>query len=593
MSFTNNFNLGISIPFGLDKPADFSSINLGNQTFTANSGFVDGLSVLVKYNELYHKASIYLDNSGNFDSDPSFAYPINPSAILNLSIQETLFNWVTEGSITFLYYPEDLKPQNTSGQSSTTSTGSDNSSIKSYQFRGDGYDLLRILIVPQSKNAQSPAIENQAVSIDENDPDWMLSYAFSVFDIEDVVDIPELSEKLHMKCLKLHFRDMRYHILNTVNLEYSTANSPQAIYNPLFDSVDPINQTGGVLPTGAAIIEVLNEALGDPQKGGAYQFGQLVDSDWDIGASQLFYTSPTEASALDDISYLYAHHVSTKQLPSETSASINDLCIMHTKKASIPTLIEPIALTPISTFFEKAGSGKDTPGELQLEHFFVTEFSQEVAGASLELKAPMGGDGKKIDLKTFKYGQIMKYSFVDMSPAVNSNKFCTRPVYSVNIGARVFATEFTNNTVNDARNAISEGYIANLYKKGSDNKKLFLPTIHRTKQNVNVFPVFSLDGDNDINRQKNGILDLIYTGLFQNACICFQTYGLTLRHSGTFIGIDKINGTEDNDYNNKLFGQWFVIKVDHIFEGGAYYNNIYAVKLHRFKEKIEQFNDSL
>jgi len=57
--------------------------------------------------------------------------------------------------------------------------------------------------------------------------------------------------------------------------------------------------------------------------------------------------------------------------------------------------------------------------------------------------------------------------------------------------------------------------------------------------------------------------------------------GLTLRQSGTFIGIDKVDGAEMNDYNDKLYGQWFVVKVDHTFEAGLYHNTIYAVKLHR------------
>lgn len=80
--------------------------------------------------------------------------------------------------------------------------------------------------------------------------------------------------------------------------------------------------------------------------------------------------------------------------------------------------------------------------------------------------------------------------------------------------------------------------------------------------------------------------------MFQNACICFKTYGLTLRESGTFIGIDKTEGCADNDYNNKLYGQWFVVKVDHLFEAGAYMNVIYAVKLHRHDTKKFAF-DSL
>jgi hypothetical protein len=167
--------------------------------------------------------------------------------------------------------------------------------------------------------------------------------------------------------------------------------------------------------------------------------------------------------------------------------------------------------------------------------------------------------------------------------------FCTKPVYSVDISKREFNIQFTGNDIISARKAISKTYISKLYKEGADEEKLFLPVIHKTKKDLNIFPTFSLNGNNAIARQRNGIHNLIYTGLFQNACICFKVLGLTLRESGTFIGIDRRDGSENNDYNNKLYGQWFVVKVDHLFEAGMYTNIIYAVKLHRHKEADYKF----
>jgi hypothetical protein len=81
--------------------------------------------------------------------------------------------------------------------------------------------------------------------------------------------------------------------------------------------------------------------------------------------------------------------------------------------------------------------------------------------------------------------------------------------------------------------------------------------------------------------------------VFQNACICFKALGLTLRESGMFIGIDRSDGCPKNDYNNKLYGQWFVVKVDHIFEAGLYVNMIYAVKIHRHATQETKFESIL
>ena len=574
----------------------FQSIDM-RETVTPTSIFDSGEQnyKMQKYNQLEHTIDLYLDNSGNFDKPKR--YFINPAAVLGLHISDTVNDWVVDGSLTFMYLPEGPSAFNNAGQKQQTKTGLELAAeengevLKSYQFRGDGFDLLRVMIIPKS----DPGSNNEGIKIDKNDTKWMLSYVFSIFDVEDVNDVPQLQGQAasYMKCLKLKFHDVRYQMLKTTNLEYSTAIPKDSTLVPNFGS-GLANE--GVLYTGDALRDVFNEALSKPEKGGCKEFEVPSGPLWDKGAGQLFYTSPAQSSALDDVEYLYSHHVGTRTLEGLEGLDemeVKDLCVLHTERANSFGLIEPLALTPLMDIFEKAGNGSRAPGELQKEHFFVTSSTEEEEDPSYFHRAPMGGNGKDIDFSTLKYGQIISYSFVDMSPTVNSNMFCTTPVYSVDIGKREFNIEFRGNDVVSARKLIANSYIAKLYKQGNDNEKLFLPTIHKNKKDLNVFPTFSLNGDNRIARQKNGIHNLIYTGLFQNACICFKTYGLTLRESGTFIGIDKTAGCEDNDHNNKLYGQWFVVKVDHIFEAGAYMNIIYAVKLHRHKELETKFDGTI
>ena len=568
---------------------------------TPTSRFDSGIYVEQKYNEILHNVDLYLENSGNFDvqQNPK-RYYINPAAVLGMQISDTVNDWVVDGSMTFMYLPEPAPPisKTTGGQSKQTNIKGieqaafeNGKTLNTYQFRGDGFDLLRVMIMPKATPKNGYA--KNAIQIDQKDTKWMLSYLFSIYDIEDVNDVPELKgfSAAYMKCLKLKFHDVRYQMLRTTNLEYSTAIPKDPSFVPNLNSEIAINQ--GVLHTGDALKDILNEALAKPENGGCEEFKIPLDFlDWNKGKSELFYTSPAQYSAADDIQYVYSHHVADKQLKG-SDVNVNDMCLLHTNRADEFGKLEPIALTPISDFFEKAGSSQSNPGELQKEHFFVTSFTNEQETADRVYRAPLGGNNKNVDVKTDKYGQIISYSFVDMSPSVNSNMFCTTPVYSVDIGKRKFNIQFTGNDVSSARNVISKSYISNLYKKGSDEEKLFLPTIHKTKKDLNIFPTFSLNGNNAIVRQKNGLHNLIYTGLFQNACICFKTIGLTLRESGTFIGIDKAQGCVNNDYNNKLYGQWFVVKVDHLFETGIYMNVIYAVKLHRYDELKETFSTTI
>ncbi len=572
----------------------------------------DGNYTVQKFNDVDHNICIYLDNSGNFKGEEKHRYYINPTAILGLHISDSFNDWVASGEMSFLYLPEgtpnsvDVVDAIKSGQSRKTAlTGLtkaalDNGKVlESYNFRGDGYDLLRIFITPKpgsglfDNRKDDPANINFKKTADK----WTLSYLFSVYEIEDVNDIPELSGQsaTYMKCLKLHFHDVRWHILETTNQEYSTALPKDASF------VVEKNSSGfpgqGVIYTGEALKDIFNSVLANPDNNGCREFNIPKDwPEWEKGHNQMFYTSPACYSAADDLEYIFGHHLSNETLNVKDGDPVKDISILHTNRAPAVGHLEQISLTPMSKLFKQAGKQSNEPGSLQKEHFFVTSFTSDKGKNVNEVyKAPMGGKlSDDVDLKTLKYGDIISYSFVDMSPEFNAKTFRTTPVHTIDTRTNNFTIDFTSHTVDYARRVISESYIQELYNQGKDNTKLFLPTIHTSKQSQNVFPTFSLIGAADsFSRMKAGLHNLLYTGLFQNACICFKVYGLTYRESGTFIGIDKTEGSADNDYNNKLYGQWLVIKVDHLFQAGAYMNIIYAVKIHRFKELKNKFENTI
>lgn len=546
-----------------------------------------------KYNDVDFDIDLFLDNSLNMSSGGDTAYAINPSSVLSFAIEDTLASWITQATLIFMYLPDDSNTdtgQSKYGQKNAkyVAGSQDAEKLTSYQFRADGFDILKFRGVPITKKAAS----GDNLEINSKDPKWTLTYLFSIYDVEDVGNLPGLTgpSSAYTKCLKLYLRDFRYQILQTTNLEYSTSLSSKANFSSGLFNGNP----QGTLKTGIALNEVLNQALTDSSNGGDSIFAVSEDTEkWEEGSSEMFYTSPAQWSALDDVNYLYGHHVSTKQLGS----GVYDISLLHTKRSTEAGKICEMCLTPISDFFENALDG-DQAGEDQIEHFFVTSHTDlNAAGLATKQMAPFS-DNKDRDLKTFKYGQIVSYSFVDMSPNVNSLLYKSTPVYSVDPRARVFDVKFQNNTVETSRELITNNYIEKLFKKGSGTD-LFLPTLHQQKQkgNKNIFPTFSLNGEQselaEILRQKNGISQLLYTGLFQNTCICFSTFGLTHREPGKFIAIDHINQPTESDYNIKLYGQWFIVKVVHSFETGAYMNLIYALKLHRFTSAQQKFANTI
>ena len=79
---------------------------------------------------------------------------------------------------------------------------------------------------------------------------------------------------------------------------------------------------------------------------------------------------------------------------------------------------------------------------------------------------------------------------------------------------------------------------------------------------------------------------MILNNIILNQACELTTYGLTCRTPGKFISIDRKNNLSkaDNDFEDKLIGQWLLTNVTHKFTGLTYYANVVGVKMHSFKE---------
>jgi hypothetical protein len=563
-------------------------------------------------NQVKHEFEIYLDSGGG-DSDQRI-HPINPNSIVNLTIEDSLANWVVKGSLTIFHNPEiqdevfNTLLGNYSDSAETRNSLQDRSS---YTFRNDGYDLLRIRIKPNLKDS---TFTGNKLGI--TDPvHWTISHLFSIYDAEDI-DLPPGAQNQAsstIKCLKLYFWDSWYQKMLSRILSYSTARSSNA--NIESDIQEGIVDNFGTIYTGDAMKEVIGLALSKDgvQVDGAsvslnvdpvlkVPYEPIKNSDWDTGMSKIFYTAPTDATAFDTLDYLEKKHVSSEKIDSasgqldlstEQAITRNDVSLLLKERGPNELDVGQFVLRPFSKFFEKAGKDTLVPGEYQIEHFFVQGYGGE-ARATAMLKAPINqGNNDKVDFSSPKFSTITSYRFIDMSALTNTENFTNKPVHSFNFKKRTFNIEFQNNSVKNARQFINEKYIKPLYKKGSpDNDRLFLITLNKDKEKLNTRPTFSLYGDLPLLRQTEGLHKLLRTGVFFNTAVNFRVLGLTNREPGRFIAIDKTSGAESGDFEDKFYGQWFVINVRHIIESEIYYNDITAVKIHRFQPLANNFPGS-
>jgi len=537
------------------------------------SPFQDAI-FLSKFNQTEHEVEFYLD-SGD-DSSDSLKYPINPNAIVNLNIEDSLANWVVGGTLTFFFNPE------VNESFFDSSIGQQTSRKGSYQFRGDGNDRLRIRIFPKISESNSASVQSKNQLTITNKTHWTLSYLFSIYDMEDV-DLPPGAQNqasATIKCIKLYFWDEWYQKMISNVIEYSTAKS----------------NTDQKIKTGIAMKEIIEKALTGVDSTDGVPTGSVVQELWEEGQTDLFFTAPAQYNSFECLEYVHDRHLSDKNYLLPNGQTIYDYSILMKERGQpntdAPETVGFLALRPLSYFFEQAG--KDKPGPYQIEHFFLQGYTDAVRNPTKNYKSPISSDNSDtVDFKSLKYGMISNYRYVDIAPLTNTLEFNNRPVYSFDFKNRTYHVEFQANTAESAREFIAEKYIKNLYKnENADPKKLFLINLNEEKQKFkNVKVEFSLLGGEEyfMARQADGIHKLLYIGVFQNACINFRTLGSTNREPGRFIAIDRTEGVEDGDFQNKFFGQWFVINVKHIFESEFYYNDITAIKVHSFDTLKRKF----
>lgn len=509
-----------------------------------------------RFNEQEYEYEIYLTNNEGANK-----FNINPNAIVNLDIEQSLDNWVIQGTLTTFFMFEGI--ENKPDESGILGDSGNN-----YTFNNDGSDTLVIRMFP--------LFDDLGLEIDRNH--WEILHKFAIYDVEDIPSPPGAQNMASSmtKCKKFYFWDRMYQRLISNKLEYSTGLST-------FPGLTLRRE----IPTGIAMKEVLEKALLDD--GNAFfdltYLTNLIggpNNEWDEGASNIFYTAPTNTTAYDSLMYLYKKHVSSKG-----NNGLHDFCILKKERGPQTQSGDEgyFVLKPVSDFFKKAGSG--SPGEYQIEHFYIQDFAPEESGPNPQIAPFNPQQDMQVDTKLGNYSLITQYEFVDISSLINTTDFCSYVVHSFDFQQRTFNIEYQQNSIESAREFIGSEYISNLRTSGksSDKERLFLLNTDRFKQqNRNIKHVYSTNSPEDeiIERQSSGLQKILQTSLFQNACINFRVPGSTNRQPGRFIAIDKQEGVDENNFNYKFFGQWFIIKVNHIFEAGAYINDITAVKLHRF-----------
>jgi len=462
------------------------------------------------YNNQLWDISIVFNNH----KDDPYELPI--SLLLEMVIEEDLLDWPHKG---YLVY------QNTGEMIEKDETG--------YTFRMDLRDEITIRAVPR-----------------DLPEDWELNFDFVVYDTED----PSSSSYL-TKVKKIYFWDKRYQQLIDNKIQWSTATTDHNSQTFTTNSPSQLSDEERSMLTGDAIKALLTD----------FGFEDIIDDEkWDLGATKILYTSPTDSTVNDDLKYLLRRHVS--EIEDKT-----DMCIFTVDKNS-----GKFQLNPLHYYYDNAE-------DLQLEHLYLEDFEGK------KITTPSMAPDKGITI-----GQnsiIYSYNFVDTSGLDNTKALISKPIYWYDQGKGQFGTDFEDNEISEVKDNFKEIYVKDLV---GDNP---IFTLNKTKtEQHNIHPKFIFsDGTSNYfgtktQRYPLGRNETLFSGIFLNECLTTRLVGVPIRKVGTFMGIDRYKGTPTNNkLDYKLLGQWFVVKVKHIWKHDMYVDDVVCVKINSYESlKIDE-----
>lgn len=499
------------------------------------------------------------------------------SGIENLVIEDDMFSWYTKGYITLKDNEDALErapgPDKLLDMLRLSS---------GYKVRGDGRDILSISITPKIDAVKSHLAKVSGMEAQPDDDIYKLANEFAVYDIKQ--EYTESGDQLKT----LYFWDLRYQLLLERNVHYSTC-LVKSKTDPSFDKKRRhVNNTDRSVDSGTAIQEYIKQALEDQKP--------EFEEEWDKGGTKVFYSSPAQYKGINDLDWLMDHHVSD-------SSADNDFGVLkydnYTKKWS---------LQAISKYFEKALEGEEA-GDYQFDKFQISYHagglpswlsffgaknkapkytlsdlnSKKKSLKAIGLPSPFG----KLSRKNMVLGEVMEiekdaWKFSDLAGLDNQTLLTTYAVHSYNMSTHEFNVDVYNNEIQTVTENFQKNYIEKNFL--GDGKPAVSFNITPGKKNRKVMNnLYTLSNDEKI-RAVKGRNQLYKNLIFLNNACSLDIKGETHRRAGRFFSLDRQGFYFDNEFDEKVLGQYLVVNVKHIFDGETYKNEILGVKPYRYAE---------
>jgi len=447
---------------------------------------------------------------------------INFSAISDFRIVERMTSFYAEGHIVFNNDLNALEGLNSLGNSLD---GTTSNNFNSFNFRGDGRDFILVSI--------QPSIENE---LPNKVTELSLNYVFSIYDYEELV------YENNSKMKKLYFHDYSYFMLKEKNSFFSTGKFSKGVGNEERS-----------MYTGDAIKKLLETTLTD------YNL-KFKEGRWDKGGSKIFYSSPAQYKAIDDLYYLLDNHVSDASNQYAPSLLLKDR--------------DKWSLIPITEFFKNGYLGEsNVGGPLLTEQFIIGRMTAGSPSLEKTRRSPIS----PFSLDMPDYVTVDNFQFIDPSPTDVVNNFTSHIVHGYDANKKTFSVDITENNIEKNLQVYKQSFVRS--QKGSLNSSptMNIP-VNQTFMDKKVV-VNKFNPNRDPNARLNsGRNRFLLSSLFLNSSISFKCRGNVARSPGRFFTISRGDNYPDNKFDNKSLGMYLTTAVEHVFASGTYYNNIIGIK---------------
>jgi len=258
----------------------FTTAVLGN--------FAKSFAVINKKNYVFN---------ATFANADGYITSFQKDAILDLKIEDVVYTPFYSGYIV-VDNREDAIERFKSTPTKNEFTNSVAPNLVGYRTRGDARDLLFLSIIPVP--SQDPKIKNP---YDSSNLQYNKIFSFQcVFALTDETDI----ETSTGKAKKYKIVDLDYVVLKEKKIFFSTVNLLPG-KNAAF--LSDLNRRA---LTGDCLKYILQKGLGSTGAVFSTLSGNnTVTPNFESGASKIFYSSPNDYTAFDDLMYIYNFHVTS------------------------------------------------------------------------------------------------------------------------------------------------------------------------------------------------------------------------------------------------------------------------------------------